>query len=221
MNLLNQKDNIDYEKIKEILEKGGVVIYPTDTVYGIGCTLTSLKGIEKIYLSKERDKSSPLIALISKKDYWKKIATVSEDKEELLEKLMNKYWPGALTVILKKKDIVPNEMVSYGDTVGIRVPSLRIARDIIEKVGGIMPTTSANISGEKTPKTYFELSEKIKERADIVVEYKEEILGVESTIIDLTKEIPIILREGAISRKELEEAIKSGGKNESTKSKSE
>lgn len=207
MNLLKQKDNINYEKIKEILEKGGVVIYPTDTVYGIGCALTSLEGIEKIYLSKERDKNSPLIALISKKEYWKKIAVVSREKEKLLEKLIDKYWPGALTIILKKKEIVPSEMVSNGDTIGIRVPSLEVSRKIIEKVGGIMPTTSANISGEKTPKTYFELSEKIKERADIVVEYKEKILGVESTIIDLTKEIPIILREGAISKKELAEAI--------------
>lgn len=207
MNLLKQKDNINYEKIKEILEKGGVVIYPTDTVYGIGCALTSLEGIEKIYLSKERDKNSPLIALISKKEYWKKIAVVSKEKEKLLEKLIDKYWPGALTIILKKKEIVPSEMVSNGDTIGIRVPSLEVSRKIIEKVGGIMPTTSANISGEKTPKTYFELSEKIKERADIVVEYKEKILGVESTIIDLTKEIPIILREGAISKKELAEAI--------------
>lgn len=207
MNLLKQEDNINYEKIKEILEKGGVVIYPTDTVYGIGCALTSLEGIEKIYLSKERDKNSPLIALISKKEYWKKIAVVSKEKEKLLEKLIDKYWPGALTIILKKKEIVPSEMVANGDTIGIRVPSLEVSRKIIEKVGGIMPTTSANISGEKTPKTYFELSEKIKERADIVVEYKEKILGVESTIIDLTKEIPIILREGAISKKELAEAI--------------
>lgn len=205
--LILKEKEIDYKRIKKILEQGGVIIYPTDTVYGIGCSLSSIKGIEKIYLSKERDKSSPLIALISDKKYLNEIANIPKDKEKLLKKLIELYWPGALTIILNKKSIVPKEMVALGETIGIRIPNLKITREIIEKVGGIMPTTSANISGEKTPKNYYELSERIKEKSDIIVEYNEEILGVESTIIDLTKDIPEILREGAIKIRELDKFI--------------
>ncbi|MEG0747768.1 MAG: L-threonylcarbamoyladenylate synthase [Cetobacterium sp.] len=202
-----KKDNIDFQIIENSLKLGKIIIYPTDTVYGVGASIDSIEGINKIYTAKERNFKSPLIALLSKHENIEKIAIIEDNKKDIVEKLANEYWPGALTIILKKKECVPSIMVSNGDTVGVRIPNLKLAREIIESVGGILPTTSANISGEKTPRSFEELSEKFKERADILIDAGESPLGVESTIIDLTKDVPVILREGAIKKEAIEKLI--------------
>lgn len=203
MEKILKSSDLNLKEIKKILKQGGVLVYPTDTVYGICADFNSTEGIKKIYKVKERDERSPLIALLSDKKYLEKIAEIPNDKKEIIERVIEKFWPGALTIILKKKYVVPNEMVSNGESVGVRVPNLKITRDIIESMGGILPTTSANISGERTPQKYEELSKEIIERADIVVKYEEEILGVASTIVDFSKEKIAILREGAIKKEEL------------------
>ena len=202
-----KEDNIDFEVLKNILKNDGIIIYPTDTVYGVGASIDSLKGIEKIYTAKERNFKSPLIALLSKAEYIERIAIIDNDKRIILEKLTKEFWPGALTIILNKKNNVPDIMVSGGKTIGVRIPALKLAQDIIEKVGGVLPTTSANISGETTPRSYDELNNKFKERVDIIIDGGKSPLGIESTIIDLTKEVPIILREGAIKKETIEKLI--------------
>jgi len=169
--------------------------------------LKSLEGIEKIYKAKERAFNSPLIALLTKVEYVEKVAIVDEEKKEIVVKLAEKFWPGALTIILNKRNSVPDIMVSGGQTVGVRIPALKLAQDIIESVGGVLPTTSANISGESTPRSYEELNEIFKERVDIIIDGGKSPLGVESTIIDLTKDVPKILREGAIKKEAIEKLI--------------
>ncbi|MCJ8343809.1 MAG: L-threonylcarbamoyladenylate synthase [Cetobacterium sp.] len=206
-NILFHKENMDLQLIKDKLNSGEIIIYPTDTVYGVGATIESLEGIEKIYKAKERNFSSPLIALVSDIKHIDKIAMVREENRGLLKKLGEKFWPGGLTIILEKKDIVPGIMVSNGKTVGVRMPNLDISLEIIEAVGGIMPTTSANISGEKTPRSYEELSEKFKERVEILVDGGKSPLGLESTIIDISTSQIKILREGAIKKEEIEKVI--------------
>ena len=202
-----KENNIDLEVIKNELNNDGIIIYPTDTVYGVGASIDSLKGLQKIYEAKERNFSSPLIALLSKVEYIEKIAIIDEEKKIIIEKLASEFWPGALTIILNKKENVPGIMVSNGETVGVRIPALKLAQDIIESVGGILPTTSANISGEKTPRSFEELSEKFKERVEVIVDGGKSPLGIESTILDLTKTLPKILREGAIKKETIEKVI--------------
>ena len=202
-----KENNIDLEVIKNELNNDGIIIYPTDTVYGVGASIDSLKGLQKIYEAKERNFSSPLIALLSKVEYIEKIAIIDEEKKIIIEKLASEFWPGALTIILNKKENVPDIMVSNGETVGVRIPDLKLAQDIIESVGGILPTTSANISGEKTPRSFEELSEKFKERVEVIVDGGKSPLGIESTILDLTKTLPKILREGAIKKETIEKVI--------------
>ncbi|MGL5902810.1 MAG: L-threonylcarbamoyladenylate synthase [Cetobacterium sp.] len=202
-----KEDKIDYENIKKILNEDGIIIYPTDTVYGVGAKIDSLKGLKKIYDAKERAFSSPLIALLSKVEYLETISNVDKKTKQIVDKLANKFWPGALTIILNKKDNVPDIMVSSGKTIGIRIPALKLAQEIIESVGGILATTSANISGEKTPKSYEELDSNFKNRADIVIAGGKSMLGIESTILDLTTDTPLIIREGAIKKIEIEEII--------------
>jgi len=205
--IVYKENNIDLKIIKKTLNRSGIIIYPTDTVYGVGASIESLEGIHKIYEAKERNFNSPLIALLSKVEYIEKIAIVYGDKKKLVEKLAKEFWPGALTLILKKRNSVPDIMVSGGETVGVRIPALKLAQDIIEGVGGILPTTSANISGESTPRSYKELNEKFKNRVDIIVDGGSAPLGVESTILDLSKDVPKILREGAIKKEAIEKLI--------------
>ncbi|MDY5306494.1 L-threonylcarbamoyladenylate synthase [Fusobacterium gastrosuis] len=201
---MNLEDNL---QIKRKLLEGALLIYPTDTVYGLGAVIDNEESLKKIYEAKSRAFSSPLIALVSSVDKIEKIAHIDEKNKKMVKELAKNFWPGALTIILKKKDIVPGIMVSNGDTVGIRIPDLKISLDIIEMAGGILATTSANISGEPSPRSYAELTDEIKSRVDIVIDGGECKIGEVSTIIDLTKSIPKILRKGAISTEEIKKII--------------
>lgn len=201
---MNLEDNL---QIKRKLLEGALLIYPTDTVYGLGAVIDNEESLKKIYEAKSRAFSSPLIALVSSVDKIEKIAHIDEKNKKMVKELAKNFWPGALTIILKKKDIVPGIMVSNGDTVGIRIPDLKISLDIIEMAGGILATTSANISGEPSPRSYAELTDEIKSKVDIVIDGGECKIGEVSTIIDLTKSIPKILRKGAISTEEIKKII--------------
>ena len=198
--------NIDYEEIERYLKAEKLIIYPTDTVYGVGGIIESEETIENIYKAKERNFKSPLIVLVSDMEKIEKIAYINEKNREKIEKLIKRFWPGGLTIILKRKDNVPDIMVSGGATVGVRMPEHEIALNIISRAGGMLPTTSANISGEATPKSYAELSEEFKSRVDIIVDGGECPIGSASTIIDMSDE-PKILRLGAISVEEIEKVI--------------
>ncbi len=198
--------NIDFLEIEKFLKAGELIIYPTDTVYGIGGIISSEDTIKNIYKAKERSFKSPLIVLVSDIEKIEEIAYIEEKNREAIKKLITNFWPGGLTIILKKKEWVPNIMTADGDTVGVRMPALDVALEIIKSAGGLLPTTSANISGEKTPRAYEELSEKFKERVDIVVDGGKSPLGTESTIIDMSDE-PKILRLGAISIEDIEKVI--------------
>ncbi|EFS21453.1 Sua5/YciO/YrdC/YwlC family protein [Fusobacterium gonidiaformans 3-1-5R] len=197
---------VKYQEIGEQIKKGALIIYPTDTVYGIGASIQSEEALIHLYQAKSRNFSSPLIALVDSVERISEIAYV-ERKKELLEKLSQKFWPGGLTIILPAKDCVPKIMISGGNTVGVRIPNHEMALSIIRASGGILPTTSANISGEATPSSYQELSEAIKRNADIVIDGGVCPVGEASTILDFTKDSIQILRLGAITKEEIEAVI--------------
>ena len=200
-------ENIDFNEIGKLLKNGKLIIYPTDTVYGVGGIIQSEDAIRGVYSAKNRSFASPLIVLVSKPEKIEEIAYIDEKNREKIEKLIKKFWPGGLTIILKKKPCVPDIMTANGDTVGVRMPNLKIALDIIDSVGGIFPTTSANISGEATPRSFEELSSEFKKRVDIIVDGGKSPVGVASTIVDMSGYVPRILRIGAISVKEIEDTI--------------
>lgn len=194
------------EKIGTRLKKGELIIYPTDTVYGVGGVLKE-DTLKKIYEAKTRSFSSPLIALVNSLDRVDEIAIISGEHREKINKLIERFWPGGLTIILKKRENVPAIMVSNGETVGVRMPNHKLALDIIESAGGILATTSANISGEATPSSFVEISPVFKERVDIVIDGGKCPIGTASTIIDMSKSKISILREGSISKEEIENII--------------
>lgn len=194
------------EKIGIRLKKGELIIYPTDTVYGVGGVLKE-DTLKKIYEAKTRSFSSPLIALVNSLDKVDEIAIISDEHREKINKLIKRFWPGGLTIILKKRENVPAIMVSNGETVGVRMPNHKLALDIIESAGGILATTSANISGEATPSSFVEISPIFKKRVDIVIDGGKCPIGTASTIIDMSKSKISILREGSISKEEIENII--------------
>lgn len=206
MKVIYDLKNIDFNRIKELLEEKEIVVYPTDTVYGVGGLITSEEAIKKIYQAKERSYNSPIIALVSSVDKVEEIAYINEKNRDIIERLIERFWPGGLTIILKKREFVPDILTAKGDTIGIRMPNLDIALKIIESVGGVLPTTSANISGETTPRSYDEVSERFRERVGILIDGGKSPLGEESTIIDMSNE-PKIVRVGAIPVEEIEKVI--------------
>lgn len=197
--------NMDLPTVAKKVKSGELIIYPTDTVYGVGGIIEKEEALKKIYVAKERTFSSPLIALVSDESIVEKIAYIDKNKEKI-EKLMKSFWPGALTIILRKKKNVPSVMVSGGESIGVRMPNHPLALDIIRACGGILATTSANISGEPSPKRFSDVSEEFKKRVDILVDGGACNLGIESTIIDM-REKPFILRHGGISKEEIEKII--------------
>lgn len=198
--------NINLLEIGSLLKEGKLIVYPTDTVYGVGGIISSEESIKNIYKAKERSFKSPLIVLVSDINKIEDIAYIPEKNREFVNRLIEKFWPGGLTIILKKREWIPDIMTADGDTVGVRMPALDIALEIIKAAGGVLPTTSANISGEKTPRAYDELSGVFKERVDILVDGGKSPLGTESTIIDMSDK-PKILRVGAISIYDIEKVI--------------
>lgn len=205
-NIMTVKDE-EWVGLSQRIKSGELIIYPTDTVYGLGAIISNEESINNIYFAKSRSFNSPLIALLSSVDKVDEVAEVSVEDRELLNKLAKAFWPGALTVILRKKDYIPEIMVSGGNTIGVRIPNLDLAIKIIDLAGGVLATTSANISGEPSPKSYEELSETIKSKVNLLIDGGKCKLGEVSTIIDLTKKVPKILRKGAITTEEIEKII--------------
>lgn len=174
-------------KAVEILKSGGVVIFPTDTVYGIGCMADDQHAINRIYKIKATPKSQPFPILVSSVNQVEKFVSINSQAQ----KLMDKYWPGALTIILRGKD---------EEKYGFRMPDSDVVRSIVDKVGPIIGT-SANFHGQKAVSASKDLDPKLVELADFLVEGESEG-GVESTVIDATTEPSKIIRQGAVRLKE-------------------
>ena len=187
-------------KAIEILKKGGVVIFPTDTVYGIGA-LPKKKSVEKIYKIKHRDFSKKIIALVS--DVEKIQEMIDETPQNL-----NKFWPGELTIIFNANKNFTKKFDENLDTIGIRIPKNKIALELIKNAGGIILTTSANLSGEPATTDLKKINVEVLENVDFVIEEKEmKLTGMPSTIIKFDDGKIELLRKGNISLKEIQKEI--------------
>ena len=186
------------EEIKQVLENGGVIAYVTDTVWGLGCLPTSEKAVKKIYDIKKREAQKPLILMSNETynllDYVKPIPKIGC-------RLIKKYFPGALTLVVKKSDKTPDYITSNMDTVGIRVPDNEVFKEICEIAPGhVLATTSANLSHQPSAKTYEQAYENMKGLADLIIkDYGHTCKGLESTVAGVFSEDIKIFRQGAIT----------------------
>ncbi len=199
MILLSEK-NIDV--VVSELKCGNIVVLPTDTIYGIACDALNEEAIEKVFKIKGRNYNKPLNLHLNKKSDINKYAYISNNMES---KIIDKLMPGALTLVMKKKNTVSNILTSNLNTVGIRIPDNDLISDIIDKLGSPLVLTSANISNEKPLKNIKEIS-KIKD-IKYVVDMGPLNNGIESTVIKVENNKVIILREGKISKEEIENIL--------------
>jgi len=189
----------------ETVKKGGLVIYPTETVYGLGCDPLNVDAVKQLLTVKgERNKPLPILASsISEAD---KIAFISSRGR----RLATRFWPGPLTMVFPKKPILP-DVVTFGwDSVGLRIPCNDVALDLIRLAGGLLVGSSANRSGEAPPRAVQELSRELKSMVDVILDCGAAVHGMPSTVADLTSENPKILREGPVSLQQLLDALAFG-----------
>lgn len=203
----NFRNNIDLEELKEpakVIRNGGIVIFPTETVYGIGTNGFDEKSIKKIYELKKRDFNKPISLLVSNMEM---VEMVAKDISDLEYKLMRKFWPGPFTIILKKKSIVPDILTSNGDTVGVRMPSGEIAKKLIEYAEVPIAAPSANISGKPSGTDINDIMKDFEGKVDCIIDNGISELGVASTIVKVVDNIPYVLREGIITKEQIEEVV--------------
>lgn len=193
-----------YNLAGRILKDGGLVAFPTETVYGLGADALDSKASGKIYAAKGRPSDNPLIVHIAdKKDLYK----LSCDVNDNAVKITSAFWPGPLTIILKKSDIVPYSITGGLETVAIRMPSHPVASRLIRQSGLFIAAPSANTSGKPSPTKAEHVISDLSGKIDMIIEDDTVDIGVESTIVDLSEEVPTILRPGFITQKMLEDVL--------------
>lgn len=195
------EDEKEIQEAAEIIKNGGTVVFPTETVYGLGADGLNSEAVKKIFEAKGRPQDNPLIIHVSSKD----LNLYAKDVPQIANKLVEKFWPGPLTIILKKKDIVPNETSASLDSIGIRMPNNDIALKLIELSETTIAAPSANISGRPSPTDLERCVEDLDGKVDCILGGEHSDIGVESTIVDCTVNPPLVLRPGGITLEMLRE----------------
>lgn len=204
MEILDIKDKIDETKLKEIafgMKSGKLCLFPTETVYGIGTNGLNEKAVEKIYAVKKRDKKNPINLLVSDMTM---IESITQNISPLEYKLMEAFFPGPFTIILKKKNIVPNIVTANSNLVGVRMPSNIIANKLVQLANVPIAAPSANISGKLSGTNLVDVFDDFSTSIDFAIDGGESKIGMESTIVRVIDEIPHILRLGSILPSDIE-----------------
>lgn len=194
----------DIERAGEILREGGLVAFPTETVYGLGANALDADAAAKIYQAKGRPSDNPLIVHIAAMEDLYRIARRVSAQAQALAKA---FWPGPLTMIFPKTDLVPDTTTGGLDTVAVRMPDHAVALELIRAGGGYVAAPSANISGRPSPTDASHVREDLYGKIPMILDGGSVGIGVESTIVDMSAQRPVILRPGYINRAMLQEVI--------------
>jgi len=201
---IDMKNSNDYNKIKEpaeSLKKGKLVLFPTETVYGIGANALDEEAVKNIFIAKGRAQDNPLIVHIAD---LKMLEELVEEVGQIEKKLMEAFWPGPLTIVFKKKPIIPARITGGLDTVAIRMPSSVIARKLIEYSGVPIAAPSANISGRPSGTVIEDIIDELDGKVDYIIDGDKVDIGLESTVIRAVDGIVHILRPGKITKEDIE-----------------
>jgi len=200
----NDIKKYELDEVSNTLKNGKLVIFPTETVYGIGANALDEKAVDSIFIAKGRANDNPLIVHISNFDMLKDL---TQEPSEIEKKLIDAFMPGPFTLILKKKDIVPDNVTCGLDTVGIRFPENEIARRIIENTNLPIAAPSANISSRPSGTKVSDIKDEFNNKVDIIVDGGESKIGLESTVVKVIDDIPTILRPGKITPEDIKEVV--------------
>jgi L-threonylcarbamoyladenylate synthase len=187
----------------ERIRQGGLVAFPTETVYGLGANALDAAAVERIYRAKERPWASPLIVHVSDENMARSVAA---DWPTAAQALAKRFWPGPLTLIVKKAEIVPDLVTAGLDSVGIRMPSHPVALELIRRAGVPIAAPSANRFSQISPTTAAHVRAGLGDRVEIILDGGPAQIGIESTVVSLVRNPPTILRPGMITREQLEAA---------------
>ena len=201
-------DNPEMDKINfaaEVLKEGGTVAFPTETVYGLGANAFDESAVKKIFKAKGRPSDNPLIVHISE---FKDILPLVKEVPKRASRVVEKFCPGPLTIILDKSDSVPNVTSGGLDTVAIRIPSNKIALELIKRAGIPIAAPSANTSGSPSPTCARHVMQDLNGKVDVIIDGGDSTVGLESTILDLSRRIPVILRPGGVTLEQLKSILK-------------
>ncbi len=193
---ISSPDDENLALVGEVLSKGGLAAIPTETVYGLAGNALKGECAKKIFEAKGRPSDNPLIVHISKHEQWDSLVT---EIPEAAKALADAFWPGPLTIILPKSDLVPDEVSGKLPTVAVRMPDNEIARAIIDAAGVPLAAPSANLSGKPSPTSAKHVIEDMTDKIDVIVDSGECSVGVESTVISLAVNPPRLLRPGGIT----------------------
>jgi L-threonylcarbamoyladenylate synthase len=191
------------DRAVEIIKAGGIVAFPTDTVYGLGGDAFNSEVAERIYSVKQRPRSLPLPILVADST---QIDTVVDFTPEVARFLMKRFWPGGLTLVLPKGASLPEIISAGSDKVAIRIPNHVVPLILIHGLGAPIIGTSANISDKPSPVTAEEVEQQLGNEIDLIINMGRCPGGLESTVVDVTGETPVILRQGIIPEDEIEKA---------------
>lgn len=198
---MNEEDKKHIEKAVTVLRQGGVVIFPTDTAFGIGCRLDDEKAVKRLFRIRKRPHTQAASILVDTVTMAQNY--VQTIPKKVLEELMEPFWPGALTIVLAAKtENIPDLVRGGGDTIGVRIPNHQVTRAIIRGVGVPILGPSANFHKKPTPYTSGDIDPKLIKLADYMVPGICSLITT-STVIDCTKKPWVILREGAITKEEI------------------
>ena len=194
----------ELELAKNSLDQGNLVIFPTETVYGIGANALDSDAVNKIFKAKNRASNNPLIVHLKDKNDISKYAIVKNDIEK---KLINNFMPGPFTLILEKKSIIPNNVTCQMDTVGIRIPSNAIAHNLLNILDYPIAAPSANLSSKPSGTRVNDIKDEFDSSVDYIIDGGESTIGLESTVVKVIDDIPIILRPGFITKEDIIDVI--------------
>ena len=189
----------------DFIKKGEVAAFPTETVYGIGANAYDEKAVRKIFIAKGRPADNPLIVHIARK---KDISVLAKEITPSAKKIISKFFPGPVTVILKKNEIVPDVVTAGLDTIAIRMPSSKIARELIQLSGVPIAAPSANLSGSPSPTNFIHVLRDLRNKIPCVLVGPAAKYGLESTVIDCTGKFPVILRPGSVTLEQIKKLDK-------------
>jgi len=187
----------------ETVKLGGLVVYPTDTVYGLGCDPFNIEAVKRVFKVKG-DRRKPLPILASDVQRVKEIAHLSKEAE----KVAKRFWPGPLTVVVPQKLALPPLVTCNTDSVGVRVPKHDSALQLIRLSGGLLVGTSANKTGAKPPKTAQEVAKQLGEEVDIILDEGPVPLGVSSSVVDFTGTEPKLVRKGPVKLRDIQNVLR-------------
>lgn len=188
--------NEELWKAVNILKEGGIVIFPTDTAFGIGCKVSDQKAVEKLYTIRKRPQTQAASLLVDTIAMGQKY--VQKIHQDVIDNLIEKYWPGALTIVLQSRvDTIPSLVRGGGSTVGLRIPNHPVTRALIQELGEAILGPSANFHGQKTPYSINDLDKEFVKQVDFVVKGECKI-GSVSTVIDCSRHPWQIVRQGAV-----------------------